>query len=48
MEYAKGVELPSLQDPFWFEGTIIIDQTENDLGSSAYTMKLDSVRPYEG
>ena len=48
VEYAKGVELPSLQDPFWFEGTIIIDQTENDLGSSAYTMKLDSVRPYEG
>jgi len=48
VEYAKGVELPNIQDPFWFEGTIIIDQTENDLGSSAYTMKLDSVRPYEG
>jgi len=48
VEYAKGVVLPNIQDPFWFEGTIIIDQTENDLGSSAYTMKLDSVRPYEG
>ena len=48
VEYAKGVELPSIQDPFWFEGTIIIDQTQNDLGSSAYTMKVDTVSPYEG
>ncbi|WP_233499671.1 DUF3299 domain-containing protein [Glaciecola sp. KUL10] len=41
--FEQGVELNSLQDPFWFDGTIIIELTENDLGQSAYTMQLDKV-----
>lgn len=42
----EGVELASLQDPFWFEGTIVITQTSNELGSSAYSINLDNVFPF--
>lgn len=46
-ELPDGVELNSLYDPFWFEGTLVIDMTENTLGTSAYRLKLDKVYPFE-
>ena len=42
------IELESLYDPFWFEGTLAIDTTENAMGTAAYRLKLASVQPYEG
>ncbi|WP_395338487.1 DUF3299 domain-containing protein [Ningiella sp. W23] len=47
-ENKDGIVLESLQEPFWFEGTLIIDSTDNALGSSAYTLRLDKSYPYEG
>nr|WP_241664496.1 DUF3299 domain-containing protein [Ningiella ruwaisensis] len=47
-EHQTGIELNSLQDAFWFEGTILIDNTENELGQSAYTMRLDKAYIYGG
>jgi hypothetical protein len=45
-EYPEGIELANLYDPYWFEGQLIIDQTEKELGSSAYTMRLSASYPY--
>lgn len=46
-EHQAGIELNTLLDPYWFEGTLIIDHTEKMLGSSAYTLRLDKYYPYE-
>ncbi|MDM7860437.1 DUF3299 domain-containing protein [Alteromonas sp. ASW11-36] len=43
----EGFELDSLQQPFWFEGTLKIEQSETDLGISAYRLMLDSLQLYE-
>lgn len=43
----EGVTVPSLYNPFWFEGTMAIETVENDLGKSAYRLILDRVYPYE-
>ncbi|ALM92724.1 MULTISPECIES: DUF3299 domain-containing protein [Alteromonas] len=44
----EGVELESLYDPFWFEGTLAIDTTENAMGTAAYRLEHVNVQPYEG
>jgi len=44
----QGVELESLYDPFWFEGTLAIDTTENAMGTAAYRLEHVNVQPYEG
>ena len=44
----QGVELESLYDPFWFEGTLAIDTTENAMGTAAYRLEHVNVKPYEG
>jgi len=42
----EGVELESLYDPFWFEGTLAIDTTENAMGTAAYRLEHVNVQPY--
>jgi hypothetical protein len=46
-ESKPGIELLSLYDAFWFEGTLLIDYNEKLLGNSAYTLRLDRVSPFE-
>ncbi len=48
VKYEKGVELNNLYDPFWFEGKLVIETNENDLGTAAYRMMLDKAELYEG
>lgn len=43
----QGIKLDSLYEPFWFEGTLVIESIENSVASSAYRLKLDTVKPYE-
>lgn len=43
----KGFELSQLNEPFWFEGSISIEITDNALGTSAYGMSLDNISVYE-
>lgn len=45
-ESKAGVELLSLYDAFWFEGTLLIDHNEKLLGNSAYTLRLDRLVPF--
>ena len=44
----KGIEVESLIDPLWFDGTLRIDYTPNSLGESAYSLKVDSAVLFEG
>lgn len=47
MKYEKGFKLEALYDPVWVAGTILIDRTENVMGTSSYSMVVESVYPYE-
>ncbi len=42
----KGVQLDSIYDPFWVEGTLAADLKENEVAKSAYSMQLDKMTPY--
>lgn len=47
VDYAKGVELPELNRPFWIEGKLVIEDNETSLASSSYRIEPVSVYPYE-
>ncbi|MFC3121251.1 DUF3299 domain-containing protein [Agaribacter flavus] len=48
VKHEEGIELESIQDAFWFEGTLSIETVENDLGTSAYQLSLDNLLPFRG
>ena len=45
---AKAIPVPDMYAPQWVEGQLVIERTDNDLGASAYTMKVDTVKLWEG
>ena len=47
VEYKEGIAVENLYDPYWFEGTLKIDNHESALGTSAYSLVLDSFALYE-
>lgn len=47
VEYEEGIAVENLYDPYWFEGTVKIDNHESALGTSAYSLVLDSFALYE-
>jgi hypothetical protein len=47
IKYKKGFKLEALYDPVWVEGTLLIDRTETDVGTSSYSMAAEAVEPYE-
>lgn len=46
-DFPKGVKLEALYDPIWIEGTMITEIQTNDLGTSAYTIKVEAFEPYQ-
>ena len=46
-KFKQGIELDNLYEPYWFEGTLLIQTEENELGTSAYEIKLDNIALYE-
>ena len=42
----KGLALDNLYDAFWFEGVLTTETIENEMGASAYRLRLDNVIPY--
>lgn len=46
VEYAKGMELENLYDPFWISGVLSTTLTENEIATSAYALKAEKVEPY--
>ncbi|WP_420933084.1 DUF3299 domain-containing protein [Alteromonas sp. A081] len=47
VEYKEGIAVENLHAPYWFEGTIKIDNHEGILGTSAYSLVLDGFALYE-
>lgn len=45
-EFKKGFKLSSLYDPFWLYGTIKTTIVENDTATAAYSIEIDSIKPY--
>ena len=43
----EGFKLSQLTEPFWFEGVIHIETTNNLTGTSTYTMLLDNIQVFE-
>ena len=47
VKYEEGFKLDALYDPVWIEGTLVIERTENVMGTSSYSIVAESVEPYE-
>lgn len=45
--YEPGLPLDDLSDAFFVEGTIFTELKEHDLATSAYSMTIDRILPYE-
>ncbi len=46
-EFAEGLELASIYNPFWLEGKLATTLTENEVARSAYYMAVDRLEPFE-
>lgn len=44
--YPKGFEHEFLFEPVWVEGTLVIEDTENAMGASSYSMEATAIEPY--
>ena len=42
-----AIQVKDIWAPYWIEGTLLTEKTENELGDTAYALKLDQVEPYE-
>lgn len=40
------VRVKDIWAPYWIEGTLSTEKTENDLGDTAYSMRMSSIEPY--
>lgn len=47
VKYPEGFTVDALYDPIWVEGTVMIQRTENAIGTSSYAIVAESVTPYE-
>jgi hypothetical protein len=45
---AKAIPVPDMYAPQWVQGTLVIERTDNEIGASAYTMKVDTVTLWDG
>lgn len=46
VEYPEGLQIDSTYIPYWISGEVNTTITENDLATSAYTMKMQYVEDY--
>lgn len=44
----KPIEMVNIWDAFYMEGTLQIEEISNETADSAYTMAVDSLKPYSG
>jgi uncharacterized protein len=44
----KPIPVPDMYAPQWVAGELVIERTDNELGASAYTMKVESVTTWDG
>ena len=46
VDYPDGIKLEELYTPFWISGEMSTDLSENDMATSAYSMKMALYEPY--
>lgn len=46
IKYPQGLKLDVLYDPFWIEGKLQTEITQNDLALAAYSITAEAVKPY--
>lgn len=46
-EYEPGIQLETLYDPFWIEGTLSTNLKENEMATAAYSIDVAKVEIYE-
>lgn len=44
----EPIEMVNIWDAFYMEGTLNIEKVSNETADSAYTMAVDSLKPYSG
>ena len=47
VDYPKGFKLEALYDPFWISGIVKTTLTENDIATSAYSIEVHNIEPYQ-
>lgn len=47
VNYPDGIQMEALYTPFWISGMLSIQVLENEVGTSAYAMEMDSLEVYE-
>jgi len=47
VSYPAGLKLDVLYEPFWIEGVLKVERTENVVGASSYAMVAEDISPYE-
>ncbi|MCX4186970.1 DUF3299 domain-containing protein [Methylophaga sp. OBS4] len=45
--FEQGMKIDSIYDPYWLEGTLHTTVTENEMATSAYSMSVTNVIPYQ-
>jgi len=46
VRFPQGLALARLEDAFWVEGTLTTTIVDREIGTSAYALQADQVRPY--
>lgn len=46
-QYVEGFKVDSFFEPFWLSGVLRTSLTENDVATSAYTIKVDRIEIYD-
>ncbi len=42
-----AIQVKDIWAPYWIEGTLLSEKTENEVGDTAYVLELDQVEPYD-
>jgi|GEM_PF-220407 len=42
-----AIKVEDIWAPFWVEGTLMTEKTENELGDTAYALSMSQIEPYE-
>jgi hypothetical protein len=48
VDYPEGIVIEDIYEPFWMQGTLLVDQTSNELADASYRFDADRVWVYDG
>lgn len=48
VDYPQGIAIEDIYEPFWMQGTLLVDQTSNELADASYRFDAERVWVYDG